>query len=58
MWGCREHWYRLPKFLRDRIWASYEPGQEIEMTPSGEYLNVTDEVQKWIRDHPPVPRKI
>ena len=51
MWGCREHWFRLPKRLRDRIWETYEPGQEIDMTPSEEYLAVATEVQEWIRDH-------
>jgi hypothetical protein len=48
MWGCRAHWYRLPKALRDRVWAAYVPGQEIGMTPSEAYLDVADEVQRWI----------
>ncbi|MGH8572085.1 MAG: hypothetical protein ACREX8_05860, partial [Gammaproteobacteria bacterium] len=34
MWGCREHWFRLPKLLRDEIWATYRPGQEIDKEPS------------------------
>lgn len=51
MWGCRTHWFALPKALRDRIWAAYVPGQEVSMTPSEEYLDVADEVQQWIRDH-------
>jgi hypothetical protein len=49
MWGCRVHWYRLPKRLRDLIWATYEPGQEVDMTPSAEYLDAAREVQEWIR---------
>ena len=48
MWGCKEHWFRLPKYLRDRVWAAYRPGQEIDMSPSREYLAVTDEVEQWI----------
>lgn len=48
MWGCREHWFRLPKALRDRIWEAYEPGQEVRMDPSDEYLAVVHEVQEWI----------
>ena len=38
MWGCREHWYSLPKPLRDRIWATYRPGQEVDKNPSEEYV--------------------
>jgi hypothetical protein len=34
MWGCKPHWFKLPKQLRDRIWATYEIGQEVSMTPS------------------------
>ena len=49
MWGCRTHWFKLPKRLRDRIWATYRPGQEITKTPSAEYLAVAHEVQDWIK---------
>ena len=48
MWGCRPHWFRLPKVLRDRIWAAYRPGQEQTGTPSEAYLRVACEVQEWI----------
>lgn len=51
MWGCRAHWFALPKALRDRIWAAYRPGQEATMTPSAEYLQVADDVQRWIREN-------
>lgn len=50
MWGCKPHWFALPKHLRDRIWETYEPGQEVDLSPSSEYLDVADEVQRWIRD--------
>ncbi len=49
MWGCREHWFRLPKYLRDKIWDAYEPGQEIRMDPSEAYLEAATEVQEWIK---------
>lgn len=49
MWGCRKHWFRLPKYLRDKIWRCYRPGQEKDMHPSREYLEVANEVQEWIR---------
>lgn len=52
MWGCKPHWFKLPKRLRDRVWAAYIPGQEATMTPSAEYLDVADEVEQWIRAQP------
>ena len=48
MWGCRTHWYKLPKKLRDMIWATYVPGQEITKTPSRRYLAAAFLVQEWI----------
>lgn len=53
MWGCKAHWFSLPKRLRDRIWDAYVPGQEQRMDPSDEYLEVAREVQDWIRDNVP-----
>ena len=49
MWGCKEHWFKLPKLLRLAIWAAYEPGQEVNMTPSDEYLEAAKAVQEWIK---------
>lgn len=40
MFMCRTHWYRLPKAMRDAIWAAYRPGQEIRKDPTPEYLAV------------------
>lgn len=48
MWGCSTHWFLLPKELRDLIWATYVPGQEITKTPSLDYLAVATRVQEWI----------
>lgn len=47
-WGCMKHWMRLPKKLRDKIWATFRPGQETNWTPSREYVAVAKEVQLWI----------
>lgn len=47
MWGCKSHWFRLPKMLRDRIWATYRAGQEITKTPSDAYLNAAEAVRLW-----------
>lgn len=51
MWGCRPHWYTLPKALRDRIWQTYKPGQEVNGTPSVSYIAAAREVQAWIAEY-------
>lgn len=48
MWGCKAHWYKLPIQLRQKIWAAYEPGQEVNGTPSARYVAAAREVQDWI----------
>lgn len=48
MWGCRSHWFRLPKKLRNKIWLAYRAGQEITKTPSAQYVAAAREVQDWI----------
>lgn len=48
MWGCRDHWFSLPKYLRDEIWRTYRRGQEITKDPSPEYIEVARRVQDWI----------
>lgn len=52
MWGCKAHWFRLPKTLRDRIWATYRAGQEITKTPSTAYVEAAQAVQQWIKENP------
>jgi hypothetical protein len=47
-WGCKKHWFMLPKELRDKVWAAYRPGQERNLTPSRRYLEVAHEVESWI----------
>lgn len=48
MWGCKRHWFRLPRPLRKKIWDAYRPGQEEDMAPNAAYLAVAREVQRWI----------
>jgi hypothetical protein len=48
LWGCKVHWFKLPKILRDQIWATYRPGQEADKNPSPEYLDAAYTVQRWI----------
>lgn len=54
MWGCKRHWFMLPQAIRDRIWKAYRAGQERDMRPSCEYLDVAREAAAWIQaNHPP-----
>lgn len=48
MWGCKTHWFRLPKKLRDMIWLAYRPGQEQDRRVSERYRMVARLVQEWI----------
>lgn len=48
LWGCKKHWFRLPLKLRNEIWRTYRPGQEITKDPSSEYLAAAQAVQDWI----------
>lgn len=50
-WGCARCWFKLPKVLRDKIWAAYRPGQEQDKRPSQRYLEVAEEVQEWIKEN-------
>lgn len=49
MWGCRRHWFKIPKELRHRIWESYRPGQENDLRPSEAYVQAAKAVQEWVR---------
>lgn len=53
VWGCKPHWFKLPKHLRDLIWRTFRPGQEIDQRPSREYLDASRQVQAWIAEHHP-----
>jgi len=56
-WGCRRHWLMLPRYLRDKIWDAFRPGQERDMSPSRSYLAAAREVQDWIASrHDPSDR--
>lgn len=41
MFMCRRHWFMVPKRMRNQIWATYVPGQELTMDPSPQYLVAT-----------------
>lgn len=53
MWGCRPHWFSLPKRLRDAIWAAYRVGQEEGAVPvSQDYFDAAHAVDEWIKAQP------
>jgi hypothetical protein len=54
-WGCRPHWYTLPKEIRDRIWRAFQPGQEKTQSPSREYVAAAREAQEWIKAQAAIP---
>ena len=37
---CGRHWAMVPSGLKDKVWQTYRPGQEIDKQPSQEYLAV------------------
>jgi hypothetical protein len=52
-WGCYFHWMKLPRYLRDKVWSAFRPGQEVSKTPSAEYVAVAREVRQWIKENYP-----
>ena len=51
MWGCREHWFKLPRHIRTAIWAAYRVGQEESGEVSEAYLHAARAAQDWIKEH-------
>ncbi len=49
MWGCKPHWFRLPKGVRNQIWATYRPGQEVDKDPSREYLAAARQAEDFAK---------
>jgi hypothetical protein len=47
--ACRPHWYALPKAMRDAIWATYRPSQEVTKDPSPEYLEAASAAVEYLR---------
>lgn len=48
--GCAPHWRRLPKHLRDAIWRSFRPGQEIDGVVSAGYRRAVRSVLAYVRE--------
>lgn len=56
-WGCIKHWYALPSSLRLKIWRAYRINQEQDQNPSQKYVGVAREVQNWILENHPSPKR-
>jgi hypothetical protein len=53
MLACKPHWFQLPKAIRDEIWATYRPGQEIDKRFSDAYSDAFDKAQAfWLANEP------
>ena len=50
LWGCKHHWFTLPREVRQAIWKAYRRGQTV-WTASPEYLAAITAAAKWIRQH-------
>jgi hypothetical protein len=46
MWGCIEHWRRLPQDLRATLWKAFS---DMDGPPTPEYLAAFEAIQEWIR---------
>lgn len=51
LWGCRAHWYLLPKWIRNEIWKAYIPGQEERKDPSSEYVKIARIAHDWVLEY-------
>lgn len=50
LWGCKAHWFRVPRELRMRLWRAYTRGQSVA-TASQEYLDAAAAINAWIAGH-------
>jgi hypothetical protein len=48
MFMCRRHWFALPKPMRDRIWATYRPGQCDDWHITHEYADAAREAVRFL----------
>ena len=48
MWGCKPHWFTLPKEIRDEIWQGYRRAGKL----SPEWLAANEQALEWIRGMP------
>ena len=39
---CKRHWFKVPKKIRDAVWATYRPGQCDDKQPAAEWHRAAD----------------
>lgn len=47
LWGCKGHWFAIPRELRMALWKAYRRGQTI-WTVSPEYGEAALAIARWI----------
>ncbi|MEZ5648600.1 MAG: NlpC/P60 family protein [Alphaproteobacteria bacterium] len=47
---CKQHWYSLPKDMRDAVCEKYQTGQEISKTPSREFVGAAREAINHLKE--------
>jgi hypothetical protein len=62
MWGCREHWYRLPSSVRVLLGRAYRRGMNDGNHPNRRYVRAHHTALAWAiafesgRPLPPLPQ--
>lgn len=46
---CKRHWRLVPKALKDQVWATYRPGQEVDKQPSKSYLEAAKQAIRAVQ---------
>lgn len=47
---CKRHWFMVPKQMRDRVWATYRPGQCDDWQPSAAYCDAATEAVQAVAE--------
>lgn len=51
LWGCLEHWNKLPAAIKRGILSTYVPGQELTMNPSAAYIAAAKAAREWALEY-------
>lgn len=49
LWGCKAHWYRLPRDLRERCAWAWRYGT------FADHVKVLEEIDEWLSRQQPAP---
>ncbi len=47
LWGCKSHWFQIPRDKRIRLWKAYRAGQTMQ-TASAEYVEAAQDIHRWM----------